>query len=164
MKKLFCPFILSVLLLTACSSSYSQEDVDAMKKDYEAQIAELESQITELENQISSLSAVPSVPAGMSDLIYSYGTHTLSNIDSYIAGNITAQECHDNLNSLLGDLILSNKSKLSPTDSECSDIMIFCYATINRISDEDFSEYSLEDLENALSIKRDELAKCLYVK
>lgn len=164
MKKIFCPLVLSAILLTACSSSYSQEDVNAMKEDYEAQISELESQITELENQISNLSAVPSVPAGMSDLIYSYGTHTLSNIDSYIAGDITAQECHDNLVSLLSDFILSNKSNLSPTDSECSDIMIFCYATMNRISNEDFSKYSLEDLEKALSVKREELAECLYIK
>ena len=160
-KLLLVTLIVSLLLLSACSSGYTQEDMDSMKESYESQIAELQNTISELETKIEKLESTPSIPAGMSDAIYSYGVAMLSATDSYLSGTTTASECHENTKSFMSDLILSNKTSLSLVDSECYDNMVLCYTTLTKLSEEDYSKYTLDELQFALSEARKLLANSL---
>ena len=168
--KILLTFSLASIFFTGCSS-YSQEDVDSIKSSYESTIEDLQSQLDSANDQINSLQAqldelqaTPTIPAGMSEDIYSYGVTVLNHTNDYLDGKISLDECHSKCQYFMTDLILADKSSLNTMDEECYNNFLNCYITITNLIEEDFSEYTKEEYEYALPLFRDKLAESLNMK
>lgn len=161
-KKTICMLVLLFcisLSLTGCSGGYSQEEMDEVSESYESTISDLQSELSSaqqeiisLQEQLNNLASTPStsVPAGMSDEIYAYGITLLTNVDDYIIGSISLEECYNNTSDFMGDLILADKTSLSLIDQDCYKYMEALYLTISNLYRENYSKYSQEEFETIL--------------
>lgn len=153
---------------TACGETKvdSEKDVSVTESttDNSTTVEQVENPITNDSPSLQSESqdnSFNSIPAGMSEEIYAYGITVLNYTNDYLNNTISLEDAYEGCKEFMIDLILANKSSLSPIDKECYDNFFNCYNTIKNLDNENFTKYSKEDFEYVLPLFRDKLSDCL---